>query len=446
MSSPRNRSITVILTLATATTVAAGCGGQDRGAPVVALHRAADAVEPGTSLSAPRTESSGCSEGVANVVDANNAFGFELMRTIDAAGDGAADNTVLSPFSAAHAIQLLANGSLDAEVERGALDALCAAGLSMEQVNEFNRQLHRELERPGDGVDLQVANSLWTERAFTAHPEMVDVARTFYDSDLYSFDVAQAAESARRINAWAHEHTKGFIKRVIEPADIPSPDGPRVMFLVNATVFDGTWTNEFDKRDTRPWTFKVAGGTKVSHDFLHMTADLEYQRDKRLKVSTVRIPYGKDERFRMVVMLPDAKQPVEAVRDGLSNSVWDRWSEKYESTTVSFTMPKLTLRNQYDLLPLFDERFGIPEGSYGRLVEPIYEDTHVDYARQDSFLEIDEKGTKAAAVTVIGTGGVAGGVSGIPFTVDRPYLLALEDSKTGAILFTAVIRSPEDGE
>jgi serpin B len=177
-----------------------------------------------------------------------------------------------------------------------------------------------------------------------------------------------------------------------------------------------------------------------------MTAEMEYWHDEKLEVSNVRLPYGTDKRFRMVVLLPDEKQPVETVRDALSPAVWDRWAPKYESMTVSFGMPKLKLRNQYDLLPLFEDPGGIPEGSYGRLVDPIYEDTHVDYARQDTFLEIDEQGTKAAAVTVIGTGGLAGGVSGVPFTVDRPYLLALEDSKTGSILFTAVIRTPEGDE
>jgi serpin B len=147
----------------------------------------------------------------------------------------------------------------------------------------------------------------------------------------------------------------------------------------------------------------------------------------------------------MVVVLPDGKPDEKTLQraiNRLSANTWARWADKFSNETVALAMPKLKLSKQYDLMPVLDAT-GIPIGAYNRLVKPPPTDpVVVDYARQDTFLEIDEKGTKAAAVTVIGTMASAGGISGVPFVVDRPYILALEDSETGSILFTAIIRDP----
>ena len=236
----------------------------------------------------------------------------------------------------------------------------------------------------------------------------------------------------RQVNAWVDARTKGRIPSLF---DALPPHTPAV--LVNAVTFDGLWQTPFSPDDTRKAAFAAPGGTRQVDTMRMSSARLRYAKGAGFQ--SVAMPY-QGGRYEMVVLLPDVGHDPAGV---LRSDAWSR--EKGAEVTVDLALPRFTVRSgpavetglkAMGFAPLFakvDLRPAVPSGAVDRIGAVV----------QRTFIEVGEKGTKAAAATgIVMARASMRPKPPIPFQVDRPFAFVLRHVATGEPLFEGVVREP----
>jgi serine protease inhibitor len=363
------------------------------------------------------------------------AFGLGMFRQL---GDARPDaNVVVSPLSAGLAVSMLANGA-QGQTLAGIQQAL-ASGSDLDALNGTNAALVQAL-RTGD-VELAIANSLWARQGVPFLPSFMETNRRFYQAEVATLDFS-SPEAAARINRWASDKTNGRITRMVEPP--LSPD--LILYLMNAVYFKGRWAEEFQARQTRPMPFRAPGGT-VQRPMMSRTGDYGYLQGDGF--SAVRLPY-RGGRFAMYVLLPDASSSVAALRGRLTPNVWGEWMQRFGRREVRVVMPRYRVNVESRLNgPLqalgMGDAFSPQRANLGALLPAEYlarQNAYVSEAKQKVFVEVNEEGTEAAAVTGIEVRTTSVAPEPVSFVVDRPFLMAIRDDQTGALLFIGQVNDP----
>ncbi len=216
------------------------------------------------------------------------------------------------------------------------------------------------------------------------------------------------------------------------------------MYLTNAVYFKGQWKFEFDKADTRNADFHLAGGPTKSVRMMSQEADLPYYGDETLRC--VDLPYGNGA-FSMMVMMPAAEDgSLDDLLAALDADTYNRAVDGLYETGVLLKLPRWKQECDFPLNEAvanlgIRQIFG--EGSLGG----ISDDSRlaVSNIRQKTFVEVNEEGTEAAAVTVVEVGITSVGPGGgpMPFIADRPFLYLIRERSTGAILFIGRMDEPK---
>lgn len=367
--------------------------------------------------------------GIEQAVEANNKFGFEFYKAVK--GEKG-KNRLLSPVSAFMALGMTNSGARDA-TEVAIRKTLAASHLTREELNLANQALLKDLNSRKT-VELKLANSVWTREGFGLLSSFVGDANRYYDAEARELDFS-APEAAATINQWAADHTSGKIKKVVD-----SPLGSD-FYLMNATYFKGSWTHAFWEGYTKPAPFKTASGTKMVQ---MMQNGLEAKYVKRDDYEVVELPYGERYESSMLVFVPQSLEKLEASLDDAEWKAVNALLEKHTAQhQVSLKMPKFEFAYRADLKePLSNMGMQIAFTPMANFRDLTRDNIVLNHATQDTYIRLDEKGTEAAAVTVIG------GVTSVPMlphatvVVDRPFLVAIKDNSSGAILFLGSIVEP----
>jgi serpin B len=370
-------------------------------------------------------------------------FGVRLFREM--ALDARGRNLFVSPVSAGMALAMAYNGATGAARDEMAR-TLGFGEMDLAAVNEANERLHADLES-GD-VELAIASSLWGRADVPFSGELMERARRSFAAEAASVDFGDP-ETARRIDRWASEATRGRIPRV---APSPIPDD-LVLLLINAVYFKGRWSAPFDIARTRPRPFRTGAGESIEHPAMERRGDYGHLRGDGFQA--LRMPYAGD-RFAMYVFLPDEGAALDAFVGALTAEMWAGATRRAE---VVVAMPRFTLRGRSDLVPPLralgmDAPFAAGTVAFGGLfppeVLPSVREAYIGQATQRTFVEVNEEGTEAAAVTDIGMiamSGVAAPPPPIRFIVDRPFVAAVRDDRTSALLFLGQVNDPsEEGD
>jgi len=380
----------------------------------------------------------------AEKVAADNDFAFRFFReTVAAAPADKRANAFVSPLSMTVALGMLYNGcSEGAAAEMAA--ALGVGDLTPEQINAHYQTLMKALLAADPQTTLAIAGSIWARKGFDIKPAFHDVNREFYNAEAQSRDFSLPA-TVDEINRWCADNTNGKIPKII--AEIP-PE--MMMYLINAVYFKGRWREPFDKADTREEKFRPAKGPakRVPMMNLDATSLRQYEDDA---VRCIDLPYGNDpygnEAFSMMVMLPARGTTLDEFVASLDGK---RYAEivsglQWRNTTVA--MPRWKQECTFDLSDA-TRNLGISAIFYGGSLTGISDDARLSVSGivQKSFVEVNEEGAEAAAVT----GTVIVGASGYrrvkpnPFRADRPFLYLIRERSTGAILFIGRMDNPTE--
>lgn len=370
-----------------------------------------------------------------SLVDSDNKFGLKLFQKINEAEQD--KNVFISPLSVSMALGMTLNGA-GGETQTAMDQTLELAGLTTDEINRSYRSLIELLTNLDRKVVFQIANSIWYRQEWTFEQEFIDVNKTYFDAVVRGLDFNDP-RSVDIMNAWVKDNTNGLIEEIIE-----APIDPlAVMFLINAIYFKGTWTYEFDKGLTTDDGFTLLDGSQKTVKMMKLNGDLQYFGNDLFQA--VDLPYG-DKLFSMTVLLPRQGIDVNALVAQFSRDNWQQWLSSLSGEAVDLSLPKFKIEYAIELNDIlaalgmavaFDPLQADFSGMY---TGP--EDLYISKVKHKTFVEVDEEGTEAAAVTSVEIELTSAGPKGISMKVDHPFIFVIRENSSQTILFMGKIMEP----
>lgn len=385
---------------------------------VTACGTAAD-KEPAPPLPEPLPVAQRVPSDLAALVSAIDMFGLDLLTAPTLADE---TNLVVSPASAALALQMI------------------GAGAAGETAAQIRKVLHLpEGVQPRlpafDKTDLKVSNSAWVQEGLGLEPAYVDTLRDRFGTRMHEADFIADADGARdRINKTVADQTAGKITDLF-PRDAITTDSRLV--LTNALYLKAAWAQEFPADRTKDEPFRRGDGSTVTVPMMHndpaQEVMLGYAAGPGYQVVT--LPY-KGGRLAFSVIVPASP---EALRGKGIAALLD----EVRPAPVALAMPRFTARSALNLTETL-EAAGMPDAfssaaDFSGITTEA--DLQIASVQHKTFVQVDEKGTEAAAAT-----GVDAQVVSAPVVqtvnVDRPFVFVITDTATGAPLFLGRVADP----
>jgi serpin B len=368
-------------------------------------------------------------------VEAKTRFGFELFSEI--LKEDRQKNVFVSPSSVALALAMTYNGA-GGETKQAMANALELQGMTLEEVNQANANLKQVLQDADPKVQLSIANSLWASQEISFNPDFIRRNESFYDAKVETVDFRNPA-APEQINNWVKESTRGKISQIVDKIN---PD--QAMFLLNAIYFKGNWTEKFNKSQTQERPFYLADGTQKNHPLMKQSGKYSYYETD--KFQAVSLPYG-NERLSFYVFLPKSKSGLPEFEESLNAQNWQTWMTQFRKRQGSIQIPRFKMSYDVDLNGVLSAlgmqvAFDANKANFSGLSSTKMK---IDQVKHKTFVEVNEEGTEAAAVTSVGIMPTSIQIGQGPFNlvVDRPFFCAIRDNQTGEILFMGSIVNPE---
>jgi serine protease inhibitor len=370
------------------------------------------------------------------LVAANTRFAFKLFAELGKQQPG--QNIFISPASIALALAMVYNGASGA-TQREMAEALELAAMSLEDINRANAELLRTMAHADPQVRLVIANSLWARKGIAFDPDFLRRGQEFYKAEIEELDFTNPS-AASIINSWVRQRTNGKIEKIIDRIDAAA-----ILFLLNAIYFKGNWTTQFDKRQTKVGAFHLIDGGRKQHPMMAQSGKYSYYQGRGFQA--VSLPYG-SRRLSMYVFLPEERSSLEAFQKTLNDKNWNAWMQQFHEMEGNIVLPQFKLEYEVKLnealktlgiTTAFDSR----RADFARMCTGTARAISIDEVKHKTFVEVNEEGTEAAAVTSVGMV-LAAFTPKQTFTliVDRPFFCAIQDNQSGTILFMGSIVDP----
>lgn len=367
------------------------------------------------------------------VTQAHTDFGLSVFQAVNREADEL-DNLFLSPFSISTALTMTTNGARG-QTLTDMMSTLKIGDMDLNAVNTAYQQLLQKLPELDEHVQLQVANSIWHRLGFPIKQSFLDMNINHFQSLVNAADFSDPA-TVDLINAWVNEHTNGLIQSIVD--DIP-PE--MVMYLINAIYFKGEWTRPFDPENTRASDFTREDGSKVNTNLMsYGETILPFFQNEQMMMAD--LPYG-DSVFTMTVLLPKEGYRVDELIDGLSLTNWENWTSQLKDAKLHFAMPKFKITYEKELKPFLkqlgmDIAFSPGQADFTNIADA---ELYIDGVMHKAFVEVNEEGTEAAAVTSVSVGVTS--VPSYPYMIlDRPFVFVIRENQTNEILFLGKLADP----
>jgi serpin B len=364
-----------------------------------------------------------------------NEFALEL--TVQLGRQDAGQNVFLSPANVAVALAMTANGARG-ETLQSMLSALNLATLDLETVNSNFAALQALLVRDEPGATIAIANALWARAGIAFNADFLQRTQRFYDARIEALDFDQP-DAPKTINEWVRRQTNDKIPAIVEriPEEI-------ILLLMSAIYFNGKWETPFNPEFTQDRPFYLLNGTTKELPTMYRSDDFEYLKGDGFQA--VRLPYAGGG-VRMVIILPDADRTLTQLMDQLSIENWESWREQFSVKEGQLYLPRFTTRYDKQLNQALSamgmtEAFDDGRADFSGM-RPVPPALFISQVRHVAYVDVNEAGTEAAAVTSV----EMGITSAMPtetflMQVDRPFFFAIEETSTGSILFTGLITEP----
>jgi len=423
--------ITTVLWVAVAACTRSGNGSSSQQPATTADTTGADSVDEAPK---PPPEPVATAAELATLVKGNNAFAIDLYRALR----GGSGNLAFSPASVSAALAMTYAGA------RGETEAEMKATLHFDLAQDrlhpaFADFLNGLTTGPGAAnYDLSIANRLWGDKATTFLPSFLDLTEKFYGARLEKVDFRGNPEGARkRINTWVEEQTRKRIVDLLAPGLI---DGDTRLVLTNAIYFKGTWMHPFETRATREGVFYTSQGEKKAQ-MMHQVEELRAFAGDGLKA--LELPYEGGD-LAMVFLLPDARDGLPALEEKLDTEALAKWLGAMYEQKVAIALPRFKVTSDFGLHEVLPgmgmkEAFTMSADLSGM---DGARDLYITAVVHKAFVEVDEKGSEAAAATAVVVGEKGAARRPWQFVADHPFLFLIRDKRTGSILFLGRVSSP----
>jgi serpin B len=344
---------------------------------------------------------------------------------------------MLSPLSASTALTMLLNGcGGDTYTQlQGALKY--PAGMTISEINVAYKSLVDQLLNADPKVKLSLANAIFYRNGFTVKPPFLATMSNDFSATVGGLDFS-APSALTTINKWASDNTNGKIPKVLDEISAEA-----VMFIMNALYFNGDWSYQFDKSLTQDRPFYPDGGSTVNVSTMKGEVGSKVVFGNNFKA--IEMPYGRTN-FTMVVIVPT--QTLSVFLPALTSQSWDQLTDDLDAVSdfgeIIVRMPKFKfsyekyLNDQLQAMGMVDAFIPYQANLSGISDASIF----VSFVKQNTFVEVDEEGTEAAAVTTIGIELTSFPPQPQEFVIDKSFIFAIRERTTNTLMFIGQVVEP----
>lgn len=370
----------------------------------------------------------------AKLVSADIGFAFGLLKEL--AQEQPAKNVFISPYSISTVLQMVCNGAAGSTRDEMS-NVLGTAGLQTSALNKSCKDLDASIRSAGSDVTLTIANSIWYSVGINVRPQFISINRDYFGAAIQTADFTDP-RTAGIINRWADENTQGRIKQISQ-GRLP---GDTRMILANAIYFKGSWERKFDAKLTLQKNFNLSESRVQLVPMMQQGGEYQYREGNGFQA--VRLPY-KGGRLGMYVLLPEGYSATKLLAT-LNDQMWQQQVlAQLSQKKGNLSLPRFKLEYGAELKqPLqamgMKAPFSHAANFSGMAAEPLL----LSAVMHKSFVEVNEEGTEAAAVTVarMKSQSLQPQVRPFEMVVDRPFLFVIADKQTNAIFFAGIIADP----
>ncbi len=383
-------------------------------------------------LSGPNFKCSEEKEASFNtIIEANNKFAFDIYKKLE----NDEGNIFYSPYSLSSALSMTYAGA-NGETKSQMANVL--------HFDENNKSIHKSIALLNESLDelskgniqLELANGVWADINWKFLDSYFELLAENYKAIARNVDMSDGIKTAQIINDWTSEKTHGKITKIVNPDDFKIAR----LVLANAIYFKGTWKYTFDKKQTRKSTFVLNDKRNVKTDFMFLSDTLKYFDGEHAQV--LELPYS-GEKLSMMIVLPNKKIGIKNFEKEFLLEEYLKWNNSLSLTSIDVYIPKFKTKYEKEFKQVLSD-LGMPI-AFSRAADfsgmTGMQDLQIDKVKHKSFIEVNEEGSEAAAVTVV----IMREKSSIykkTFRANRPFIFIIKENSSNIILFMGRIENP----
>ena len=367
-----------------------------------------------------------------DVSSVSTALADFALRLFKATENG--ENTLVSPLSVMYALAMTANGA-----EGGTLSEMeSVLGMGREELNLYLYTYLDALPK-SEKCKLSLANSIWfkDDAGFSVNHDFLQKNADYYGADVYKSDFDY--RTLKDINNWTRNKTDGMIPKVLDEI---SKDA--VMYLVNALAFEAEWSKVYKSSSVRDSYFTTEGGERQSVEMMYSTEG-KYLEDE---YATGFLKYYRGGKYAFAALLPNEGVSVSEYLDAIDGESLSALLSGVKMTTVHAAIPKFETEYSTEMSKILSD-MGMPTAfdpslaDFTSLGSYTGGNIYINNVIHKTYIRVDEKGTKAGAVTVVEMNKAT---AGDPFEtkqvyLDRPFVYMLIDCENNIPFFIGTTMS-----
>ena len=356
------------------------------------------------------------------------SFALSLLQNTDA---GRASR-LLSPLSVLYALGMTANGASGETLKQ----MENAVGMSLTELNDYLYTFRMSLPDNSKKASLSLSDSLWLRDVFRAEDDFLRACVNYYGAEVYrsAFDATLPAD----VNAWVEKHTDGMIDAILPEG---APSEVTMLYLINAAAFDAKWETAYEKGSVRSGTFHSADGAEQDAEFMWGEENIYLSGHGATGFLK---PYA-GGRYAFAALLPDEGVTLAEFLSGLNGTKLYDLINQHHYSKVETALPKFTGSTELELIPTLEtmgitDLFDLSAADLRGLGSTANNTLYVSAVRHSTFIEVDENGTRAAAVTAAEANTNADEPGPEKQVVlDRPFLYMIVDTHACLPIFMGTV-------
>ena len=362
-------------------------------------------------------------------------FSIEMLKDV-VKKEGTDKNVLISPDSIITALAMAENGAANNTLAE--FTNVMSPGRS---VTDFSKDLSSFNKRitSSEVLSLHVADSIWIKNTDTlkVKDDFIKTNKDYFNAEVYKepFDNS----TIDKVNSWVKTNTNEMIDKIL---DAISPDD--MMYLINAVAFEGKWADQFTSAETdKNGKFTNADGSESTVEMMSKKENTYIEVNNAYGF----VKYYRDSKYAFVGILPpEGTSTVDFVNSLKGEDLIKAITEKKTDKDVYIKLPKFKYDYDTSLKDTL-QTLGIKEAftdgaDFSNMLEADSYKVKIDDVIHKTYIELDENGTKAAAVTAI----IAKVTSAMPVErqmiqiyLDRPFVYAIADMETGLPIFIGTV-------
>nr|XP_026500064.1 serine protease inhibitor 77Ba-like [Vanessa tameamea] len=367
-------------------------------------------------------------------------FSLELLHYTQLETDG---HVVISPFgiwSLMTGVALGATGNSRAQLER----AFLLPGNQISIINGYQNLTKTVLDPRTPGVQLASKNFVFKDKGFHVFPAFKKTLTTDFGAKIVQLDFKDSTSAARIANT-AIEDSGATVSNVLRSEDF----GTARMILTNVISFKGLWSSPFNVSDTNIESFYDEYKNEIGKvKMMYQRAMLPYSNIQELSALVMELPYGNDNKYSMLIILPYPKINVTEVYKKFSTvtlkDIFERLDsdvKEYGLEDVDVKLPRfkistnVVLNKPLNSMGVFDI-FSSKLASFEKITS---EEIFISAIVHKADIEVTESGTVASADT---SAYFADRISTPAFEANRPFIYFVMEKMTTTIIFSGIYSKP----